>query len=207
MRRSDSRPSLSPHFVAFAWRYHPCVLFAPSGRDARPWARGVGVPVPEPDMSVETDGAPRFLGTPRVPWPCSSTPAGSVTPGHRGVPTRSPRADKSEDSHDDLSRLNRTAWALAVYASQGGSPLHHARLASGCWPSSAGRDSFTRRVPMKGFRVRVLFLLSQASWRNVCLPSRHFAVRREQTCKYDPAQKITRPTELPCSRPSMRWLS
>ncbi len=36
---------------------------------------------------------------------------------------------------------------------------------------------------------------------------RHFAVRREQTCKYDPAQKVTRPTELPSSHPSMRWLS
>src|ERR1035441_528397 len=33
----------------------------------------------------------------------------------------------------------------------------HARLASGCWPSSAGRDSLTRRVAMKGFRVRVSF--------------------------------------------------
>jgi hypothetical protein len=39
-RRSDSRPSLSPHFVAFVWRYHPCALFAPSGRNARPWAPG-----------------------------------------------------------------------------------------------------------------------------------------------------------------------
>jgi len=29
-----------------------------------------------------------------------------------------PAFDKSEDSRDDLSRLNRTAWALAVYASQ-----------------------------------------------------------------------------------------
>ena len=34
-----------------------------------------------------------------------------------------------------------------------------------------------------------------------------FTSRPEQTCKYDPAQKITRPTEPPCSRPSMRWLS
>ena len=38
-----------------------------------------------------------------------------------------------------LSRLNHTAWALAVYASQGGSLHHHARLASGCQPSSTGR--------------------------------------------------------------------
>jgi len=38
-----------------------------------------------------------------------------------------------------LSRLNHTASALAVYASQAGSPRHHARLASGCRPSSTGR--------------------------------------------------------------------
>ena len=31
----------------------------------------------------------------------------------------------------------------------------HAKLASGRWPSSAGRDSLTRRVATKGFRVRV----------------------------------------------------
>ena len=39
MGRSDPRPSLSPCFV-IARRYHPCALFAPSGRDARPWAPG-----------------------------------------------------------------------------------------------------------------------------------------------------------------------
>ena len=49
-----------------------------------------------------------------------------------------------------LSRLNRTALALAVYASPCGLPLQHARLASGCWPSSTGRDwlptGFRRKV-------------------------------------------------------------
>ena len=54
-----------------------------------------------------------------------------------------------------FSGLDRTALGLTVYASQGESPLHHARLVSGCWPSSAGRDSLTRRVAMKGFCVRV----------------------------------------------------
>ena len=34
-----------------------------------------------------------------------------------------PAVDKSEDSREKRSRLNRTAWALAVYASQRGSPL------------------------------------------------------------------------------------
>jgi len=95
MRRSDSRPLVSPHFVAFVWRYHPCASFAPSGQARGRGLRGVGVPVPEPDMSVETDGAPKFLGTPRVPWPCSPTPVGSVTPGHSGAPTRSPRLTRA----------------------------------------------------------------------------------------------------------------
>ena len=61
-----------------------------------------------------------------------------------------------------LSRLNHTASALAVYASQAGSPRHHARLASGCWPSSSGRACLPA-----GFRRKVsscilhLSLLSQ----------------------------------------------
>ena len=39
-----------------------------------------------------------------------------------------------------LSGLHHTACTLAVYASQCGSPRHHARLASGCRPRFAGRD-------------------------------------------------------------------
>ena len=31
MRRCDSLPPISPHFVSFAWRYHRCVLFVPPG--------------------------------------------------------------------------------------------------------------------------------------------------------------------------------
>ena len=49
-----------------------------------------------------------------------------------------------------LSGLNHTASGLAVYASQPSLPKHHARLASGCWPSSPGRDwlpaEFLRKV-------------------------------------------------------------
>jgi hypothetical protein len=39
-----------------------------------------------------------------------------------------------------LSRLNSTAFVVAVYASRWGSPHHRARLASGCWPNSTRRD-------------------------------------------------------------------
>ena len=61
-----------------------------------------------------------------------------------------------------ISGLDSMALGLTVYASQGGSPLHHAKLASGCWPSSAGRGSLTRRAAMKGFCVSSHFLLSRA---------------------------------------------
>ena len=54
----------------------------------------------------------------------------------------------------NISGLDSMALGLTVYASQGGSPLHHARLVSGCWPSSAGRGSLTRTVATKGFCVR-----------------------------------------------------
>src|SRR6185437_10640443 len=76
MGRSDSRPLFSPRFVAFTWRYHPCARFAPTGRDARPGARGVDLPGPEPEMSVETAGSLRFPSDPHVPAPCSWTPVG-----------------------------------------------------------------------------------------------------------------------------------
>jgi hypothetical protein len=38
-----------------------------------------------------------------------------------------------------LSKLNSMAFGLAVYASQDGSPRHHARLASGRWSGATGR--------------------------------------------------------------------
>jgi hypothetical protein len=138
MRHSDSRPSISPHFVAFAWRYHPCALFAPSGRDARPWAPGSWYSGSRAgDVSGDGRGS-QVSGDPSCAYALFFDPGGI---GHARPLRRAdavPAADKSEDSHDDLSRLNRTAWTLAVYASQGGLPLHHARLASGCRPALPG---------------------------------------------------------------------
>ena len=52
----------------------------------------------------------------------------------------------------DISGLNRTAFDLAVYASQGRLPTRHARLASGCWSSSTGRDWLPAGFPTKGFK-------------------------------------------------------
>src|SRR3954462_11480129 len=85
-------------------------------------------------------------------------PACSMGPGVRCL-TRPPRLTKTRAHSEEISGLNRTAFDLAVYASQGWSPIHHARLASGCWSSSTGRDWLPAGFPTKGFRyVRPPFL-------------------------------------------------
>jgi hypothetical protein len=52
---------------------------------------------------------------------------------------RGPHSDHKEGYRNEFSRLNYTALALAVYALPDGSSHRDTRLASGCWPSSAGR--------------------------------------------------------------------
>src|SRR5262249_46910898 len=60
-----------------------------------------------------------------------------------------------------ISRLNHTARPLTVYASQGGLPHRHARLASGWLASLVRAGVATRWVLSKGFSYYIL--LSQAS--------------------------------------------
>ena len=91
----------------------------------------------------------RSWGTSIVLLPCSSTPVG---PTHQAIQCvgAAPAMSTTKAPAFVLSRLNHTASALAVYASQAGSPRHHARLASGCWPNSSGRAwlpvGFQRKV-------------------------------------------------------------
>ena len=77
--------------------------------------------------------------------------AGSVGPCVSCL-TRPPRLTRTRAHHEEISGLNRTAFDLAVYASQGWSPTHHARLASGRWPGSTGRDWLPAGFPTKGFK-------------------------------------------------------
>ena len=144
MRRSDSPPPLPPRFVAFTWRYpgRTRVSLPPP-----PGAATTGLELVtrylRPGFTEEMAGPPRFLGDPYVSVPCSPTPAGSRAPGHCGAATRpSVEWTTSAPASFFISGLNGTARSLAVYASQRGSPRHHARLASGRWPSSAGRGWF-----------------------------------------------------------------
>jgi hypothetical protein len=85
--------------------------------------------------------------------PCSSTPAGprrSATAALRCC--LPPFGTTSTPTIILISRLNHTARPLTVYASQGGSPHHHARLASGWLASLVRAGMATRWVPTKGFR-------------------------------------------------------
>ena len=62
----DFLPPFSPHFVAFAWRYHGNTrAFAPETaecRGQRAWGCSPGSPAGS--SSVETTGSPTFLGNP-----------------------------------------------------------------------------------------------------------------------------------------------
>src|SRR4051812_36343557 len=77
MGRSESLPPVSPHFVAFVWRYHrfvPCS--SPSASDVgrgSTWSWSAGSPT---GIAMETAGSLRFPSDPRIPAPCSGTPVG-----------------------------------------------------------------------------------------------------------------------------------
>ena len=157
MERSDSLPLISPHFVAFAWRYHRSSPVRPtsSGQSCgSTWSWSPGL------QAGSHDGDGRVSQVPERPsCPCALF----LDPGRTEVrqaiaaPRHGPRLcqqrwlPRAEDfgarSHGIGTRCLRFAMEVA---------RHHARLASGCWPSFAGRDSLTRRVAMKGFRVQSL---------------------------------------------------
>ena len=157
MERSDSLPLISPHFVSFAWRYHRSSPVRPHQLGTELWINLELVSRDsKPAVTTETAGSLRFPSDPRVP-------ALFLDPGRTEVrqaiaaPRHGPRLcqqrwlPRAEDfgarSHGIGTRCLRFAMEVA---------RHHARLASGCWPSFAGRDSLTRRVAMKGFRVQSL---------------------------------------------------
>ena len=139
--RYDFLPPVSPHFVSFAWRYHPIARVSPARGRALPWAGLLELITRylRPGLGRwKRQDLLRSWGTPIVLLPCSSTPVG---PTHQAMQCVGAAPDLSTTKAPAfvLSRLNHTASALAVYASQAGLPRRHARLASGCWPDSPGR--------------------------------------------------------------------
>ena len=120
---------------------------------------------------VETTGSPRFPGNPFANMPCSSTPADHMHQAlcdARDVAFRA--ADDVGSAFSHVSRLNHTAYSLAVYASQlgllrsnttqdslpaGGQPWRGRTLT--CWVASGGFHSvlqLTSFPPPRSFAWR-----------------------------------------------------
>ena len=80
MRCSDFLPSVSPHFVSFAWRYHSAHVFRPHaaercrGRVSWSWSPGIS----RRELSVETAGSPTFLGNPNCALALLFDPGGTT---------------------------------------------------------------------------------------------------------------------------------
>jgi hypothetical protein len=95
-----------------------------------------------------------------------SDPGGTSALGHccaLVLPSALPTA--SAPTRTVISRLNHTARMLAVYASQDGLPHHHARLASGCLASVAGRGLPPAGSHRRFLRSFVASSFSKLSWR------------------------------------------
>jgi hypothetical protein len=71
-----------------------------------------------------------------------------------------------------FSGLNHTAFDIAVYASQDGSPHHNARLASRLLRKFYRTGLVTRRVPIRGFTSEMI-LLFRVAWRHDTIPNSH----------------------------------
>ena len=135
---SESLTSVLPHFVAFAWQYHVLLLIF---RDL--CSRLAQMPTMA-GREVFVFRVPRFRlftwrhqglpgsWTTLVHMPRSMTPARPTTPGLYHVVDAAFGATHHLSPDDScLSGLNHAAYVLAVHASQSGSLLFHARLASG----------------------------------------------------------------------------
>ena len=160
---TSCRPSRRTPF-SFAWRYHGNTRsFAPGAAECCDVGPGVDYPVsPAGISSMETTGSPTFLGNPMC-----LCPALRPRQDRRVRPLRhadaAPALTTTKAPALQLSRLNHTASALAVYASQHGLPHDHARLASGRRPGSTGR-AFHPQGSCKRFQTHLMFaiLLFQA---------------------------------------------
>ena len=108
MRHSDSSPPIPPHFVAFAWRYHPSTCgFAPSDARCHVHGLGLGEPVPAPRRSLR--------------WRRRGLPGSRETHTHACHALR-PRRGRCIHGHSDATMwpsVQRKTSALATNAFRG----------------------------------------------------------------------------------------
>src|SRR6266542_2647440 len=136
---------LSHQASSSARQYHPMRFhFAPSGREALPPAGQelLFLRCPRPETQDGDDWASQVPGRPPCPHALLLDPGGTSAPGHLRRLSVAFRlsATASASTTAPISGLNHTAYELAVYASCATLAADHARLASGCWPTFAGRE-------------------------------------------------------------------
>jgi hypothetical protein len=165
MGRSDSRPSLSPHFVAFAWRYHPCVAV----RSQRPRRAVVGsgeliFRFPSRNCRWRRTGLPGSQG-PLVCLGPVLRPRRDRARQAMAARRRGPRSCQQRGlPRVKISGLDRRALGLAVYASQSGSPLPAQDSLPAAGPTLPDGIGYPQGSDE---RFHITILLSRASWRNV----------------------------------------
>ena len=164
MGRSDSPPSVSTRSNSS----RADTTVSPVVCSPRSWAshRGPGSCRFRSPLRID-DGN---VGVSQVPWKPWWSLSVLFDPGRirqaewtmSELPDTAPACVHDEGSRRlVLSGLNHTTFDLTVYASQDGSPHHHARLASGCWSSFTRRDSYPQGFSER-FQSSSLFLPSKA---------------------------------------------
>ena len=155
MQCSDALPLLSPRFLSSLDDTIPCACIRLSHEARRrPGAWSFRVwQLHNASLQNGNDRDSQVPGEPLCAHAMFSDPGRTSAPLATAMQRHGPRSFNDEGSQQEvISGLNRTASALAVYASPGGLPAQDARLASGRWPSSPGRDWLPAGFLTKGFR-------------------------------------------------------
>src|SRR6266496_4346693 len=143
-------------------RFH----FAPSGREALPPAGQelLFLRCPRPETQDGDDRASQVPGRPPCPHALLLDPGGTSAPGHLRHLSVAFRlsATASASTTAPISGLNHTAYELAVYASCATLAAAHARLASGCWPTFAGRECLPAGSRKKVSKMSSTFYISSS---------------------------------------------
>src|SRR6266496_2177212 len=143
-------------------RFH----FAPSGREALPPAGQelLFLRCPRPETQDGDDRASQVPGRPPCPHALLLDPGGTSAPGHLRHLSVAFRlsATASASTTAPISGLNHTAYELAVYASCATLAADHARLASGCWPTFAGRECLPAGPRKKVSKMSSTFYISSS---------------------------------------------
>ena len=178
-RRYDFLSPVPPHFVTFAWRYRGAHLVG--SISAHPDANDADLELvtrcSSRDIPRRRQDLPSSWGTRCTVCSCSPTPAGPRCPTTIDIATRPPTYTRRRlPAFIIISRLNSTAFRLAVYASQEQSPVttqDSLPAAGQALPDGIGCPQGSN----ERFQTHIMLVipLSQTSWRkyNECATQPH----------------------------------